>query len=145
MEQPINNTWETRIAAFGEKFPAARSLGGEMSAFLEAQGKDIVSDEKCLEKALLHVLAERYIAPASQKETQPQAETPAQAEAQPQAETRPPLSKEAVIAEYIAGIRADAPHIPQETGALPVLPPFRPKSIGEAGEIAFGIIKNIIK
>ncbi len=121
--------WADKVKALGEKYPVARNLGKELTGYLESNG-ELLGDDNCLEKALLHVLAERYA--AGENGTSPEVRAPEPISEAASADA----DKEEVKTEEKMSERRRTPVMPLGGGEIPIVPSPRPSSVSEAGKMA---------
>ena len=126
--------WADRVKALGEKYPVARNLGKELTAYLE-KNESLIAEDDCLEKALLCVLAERY--DAQENGNSPTGSVEREAEPATSADA---ANEKTEATEKVSAQRR-TPVIPVGGGEIPIAPTIRISTVNEAGRMAMEILK----
>ncbi|MDD4315925.1 MAG: hypothetical protein PHC84_02065 [Clostridia bacterium] len=125
------NRWEEKVQKLLEKYPVAAGFTEEISE--EIAKEDVVGDENCLEKALLRVLCGKC--------------KPVEEQAKDEKVINEVLKndglKEKIIDEYRQKLNVNLPKTFPKGGEIPVKAPARPGNIGDAGELALQMLKEI--
>lgn len=125
------NRWEQKLQSLYEKYPVAAKFTDEIGE--EIAKSDSIQDEDCLEKALLSVLCAKV--------------KPIEDQAKDERVISEVLKsddlKEKIIAEYRQKLNVNLPKSFPKGGEIPVKAPARPGNIGDAGQIALQMLKEI--
>ena len=130
-----SDKWADKVKALGEKYPVARNLGKELTNYLE-RNEGLIAEDDCLEKALLHILAERWDAGANGTSPAGSAERGSGEATSAEAAKESEKEAESVVA------KRKTPVIPVSGGEIPIVPPYRVSSVGEAGKMAMEIFNK---
>ena len=117
-EKEEDDKWARKVKDFQTKYPVSQSLGEEIAGYIKENG--LISDEKCLEKALLNVLIQKYEGKVGNTQVEKERAKPT------------PKPKDNV------------PHV-ISSGEVPVAPSPRPLTVKEANKLATERLKQIKK
>lgn len=127
----VASGWENKVTMLMEKYPVAAKFTDEISQ--EIEKNNMISDENCLEKALLSVLCTKYKPPEEQAKDQEVIGEILKDE----------TVKERIIDEYRQKFNLNLPKILPKGGEIPVKAPSRPNNLCEAGKMALELLKEI--
>lgn len=125
--------WQIQVADFVSKYPMAQEFSEEIAKLIMTDDA-LARDKQCLTLALNRVLADKYRHPKDLIGDKDFIDNYVMSDS---------VIKDKIISDYLDNLSNHRPpELIHKKGEIPLVPPHRPKSIEEAGELATKLLKS---
>ena len=132
--------WERKLTDFFGKYPFAREYGAKIGDYVEQHG-ELVTDEICLERALLAVLSEQRNSSLGDENVEVGNLVNDKVGKSEQVRE----NKNEPARKALEQVQVAPPRLLSSGGSLPPIAPKRPRTIMEAGQLALDMLTKTIK